>query len=203
MIEIPNLPKLKRIAQSLATLDLINEPEWQYRYYSYNSRWSDTEQMASMRNGCGDEWFLLFDSDGNAGLKGLAHEAPAALDKGLSERLQAGVPVQLAGFAEEPAFRWDSTSFCFWWLKSEEVWIEPSEQEELETGANALLSILSSGASGYQEFACEYFERDLDVSVIDRIFEHEPLTPSLASEINPDASMPQILDDLKEIRYPH
>ncbi len=62
---------LKRTTQSFATLDLIVSPEWEDRYYSFDSNWSPSEQMASMRDGCGDEWFLLFGSSGWAALKGL------------------------------------------------------------------------------------------------------------------------------------
>ena len=34
----------------LALLDAIIEPEWEYRYYSYNSHWSESEEMASLRD---------------------------------------------------------------------------------------------------------------------------------------------------------
>ena len=44
-------------------LDAIIEPEWEYRYYSYNSKWSDTEEMASLRDSCGGEWFFLIGED--------------------------------------------------------------------------------------------------------------------------------------------
>ena len=36
-----------------AVLDLIVSPDWDGRYYSFNSKWSENEQMGSMRNGCG------------------------------------------------------------------------------------------------------------------------------------------------------
>jgi len=45
--------------QSLATLDAIYSPEWEYRYYSYDSNWGEGEEMGSIRNGSGDT-FLLF-----------------------------------------------------------------------------------------------------------------------------------------------
>ncbi len=36
---LPGIDDLRRLCQSLAMLDAILEPEWQYRYYSFNSRW--------------------------------------------------------------------------------------------------------------------------------------------------------------------
>jgi hypothetical protein len=65
---------LKKLCQSLATLDAIMSPEWEYRYYSFNSKWAEGEMMASMRNGSGDEYFILFNSEG-AIMKGFAHES--------------------------------------------------------------------------------------------------------------------------------
>ena len=50
-------------------------PEWEYRYYSFNAHWGPGEVLASMRNGSGDEYYLLFSSAG-AILKRFAHEAP-------------------------------------------------------------------------------------------------------------------------------
>ena len=48
--------------------------EWDYRWYSFNSKWVEGEQMASMRNGQGDGWFCGFGLPG-AFLKGFDHES--------------------------------------------------------------------------------------------------------------------------------
>ena len=63
---LPDIEKLRRLTKSIAMLDAIICPEWEFRYYSYNSKWGRGEEMASMRNGCGDDWFLLFDVHGAA-----------------------------------------------------------------------------------------------------------------------------------------
>ncbi len=70
---LPSIAEIRCITQSLAMLDAILCPEWEYRYYSFNSAWGPSEEMASMRNGSGDDWFLLLDATG-AALKGFAHE---------------------------------------------------------------------------------------------------------------------------------
>lgn len=61
---LPDIEDLRKLTQSLAMLDAIMSPEWEYRYYSFNSKWGEGEMMASMRNGSGDEYFILFDSHG-------------------------------------------------------------------------------------------------------------------------------------------
>ena len=36
---LPDVTRLKRLLQSLAMLDAILMPEWEYRYYSFNAHW--------------------------------------------------------------------------------------------------------------------------------------------------------------------
>lgn len=202
MIALPSIAELKRITQSLATLDLIICPEWEDRYYSFDSDWSSTEQMASMRNGCGDTWFLLFDSMDNAGLKGFAHESPAASIDGFSSLLAGAVPGALKAFSTEPAFNWDYTTFCYWRLMDELNWSEPTEQLSADTGASELLQILVSGVDGYRQFASEYYERDFEVSTIRQIFDHVPISAELVATLNGEISIEDIRADLMQIGYP-
>ena len=53
LLAIPGIDDLRRITQSIALLDAIIRPDWEFRYYSFNSKWSDKEMMASMRDGGG------------------------------------------------------------------------------------------------------------------------------------------------------
>ena len=71
---LPPINVLKKLTQSLAMLDAIIQRDWEGRYYSFNARWSIDKQMASMRNGEGDEWFCVFSKNG-AFLKGLTTES--------------------------------------------------------------------------------------------------------------------------------
>lgn len=57
---LPDIESLRRRSQALAMLDAIVCPEWEGRYYSFNASWGETEAMGSMRNGSGDDWFILF-----------------------------------------------------------------------------------------------------------------------------------------------
>src|SRR4051812_22282843 len=72
---LPDVTGLCRTLQSMAMLEAVLCPEWELRYYSFNSSWAKGEQMGSMRNGSWDELFAHF---GPAGcwLKGFAHECP-------------------------------------------------------------------------------------------------------------------------------
>jgi hypothetical protein len=72
---LPGPDQLKSLCQSLAMLDAIMSPDWEYRYYSFDSKWGLDEMMASMQNGQGDDFFILFNNNG-AVIKGFDHEAP-------------------------------------------------------------------------------------------------------------------------------
>lgn len=64
MISLPSPPELERICKGIAALDAMLWEEWQDRYYSFDHAWNTSagQRMASMRNGEGDEWFMVFDS---------------------------------------------------------------------------------------------------------------------------------------------
>lgn len=122
---LPPVDLLKRVMQSMAMLDAILSPEWEYRTYSFNSKWAVGEQMGSMRNGSGDDLSALFTKDGYF-LKGFDHEAdmspfredPPLLWPGLIEE----VPSEFASGLNEPAFMMDHTTFCIWRKHSDDRW---------------------------------------------------------------------------------
>ncbi|MBC7922656.1 MAG: hypothetical protein H7Z75_16365 [Ferruginibacter sp.] len=70
---LPEMSQLKLLAQSVAMLDAIIEPDWALRYRSFGAHWGTDEVMASVRNGSGDGYFILF-NPGGAILKGVPHE---------------------------------------------------------------------------------------------------------------------------------
>ncbi len=75
---LPDIESLKRLSQSLAMLDAIMAPEWEYRYYSFNAKWGEGEIKATMRDGSGDDYFILFNNHG-AIIKGFAHGSQLSL----------------------------------------------------------------------------------------------------------------------------
>src|SRR5690242_17751493 len=87
---LPDVESLKKLSQSLAMLDAIISPEWEYRYYSFNSKWDKNKMMASMRNGEGDEYFILFNQHG-AIIKGFAHERPMSSYANESNKVWKGI----------------------------------------------------------------------------------------------------------------
>lgn len=196
---LPPIPSLRRITQSLAMLDAILCPEWDYRYYSFNSQWAPSEEMASMRNGSGDDWFLLFNEHG-AALKGFAHEL--AQGSGLAEEIQRQVPASFSSFLGEAAFSMRHATFCYWRAADAAAWHKVSGFVG-DDGAQDMLDHLVSGPSGYQAWAQAYYEVAVPLEAVTAIFSHEPVTEALVLALNPQAEMDVVRLEAQEIGYPH
>lgn len=207
MVELPSIPEIVRRTKALAVLDLILSPEWQYRYYSFNAHWSSREQMASMRDGCGDEWWLVFHDSGWAALKGLGHESSAwsEMRETLSDAIRSALPPEVAEFAQEAAFRWDETSFSYFWLPTNGVWKRANDLTafaQLATGEEKLLRHLCGTAADYADFAGDYYEADIPLDIVTLIFNQLPLTSVMVNALNADTTLEQIEEELAEIDYP-
>jgi hypothetical protein len=210
--QLPSIDTLERLTQSIAMLDAILSPEWEYRYFSFNAAWdlSMEQRMASMRDGSGDEYFLVFSPQG-AILKGFDHEAtmspwqhdPPAVWPGVLD----GVPASFASFLTEPAFSMKNCTFCIWREPGDEVWIHgpvafPARDADDPDGSEGLLWIFDGKPETYIEFAAEYFEITPNLNVVRKIYAQETLTPAMVAELNPKASWENAAKDAGEIHYP-
>ena len=72
---LPDLDTVREWARALAAVEAVVSPEWESRYFSFDPAWADDEQMASMRNGSGDDWSITFTPAG-AYLRAFDHESP-------------------------------------------------------------------------------------------------------------------------------
>ena len=202
---LPDIPTLRRLTQSVALLDAALSPEWQYRYYSFNSRWAEGEEMASMRNGSGDDWFLLFAPAG-AVLKGLAHESALAREATFPRSIRQGLPAAFDSFVREPAFGLEAASFCLWRGASDPTWsvVPPADGPVAaeRDGSGELLGILDGDPRTYLAWAQDYYERAVSLEAVQRVYDHEPLQAALVTALNPKATLPDLAADASEIGYP-
>jgi hypothetical protein len=202
---LPGIEMLRRLTKSIAMLDAILCPEWEFRYYSFNSQWGPGEEMASMRNGSGDDWFLLFDPHG-AALKGFAHEYPLAADPSFAARIRQTVPPVFASFLKEPAFSMKLASFCIWRRHMDSGWsvVLPANGQvsPAEDGSAELLGILDGDPETYQVWATDYYERDIALQAVRAIYEHHTLNERLLEKLNAELALSDLMKDVIEIGYP-
>ena len=201
---LPDIASLRRLTRSLATLDAILSPEWESRYYSFDSRWGEGELMASMRNGQGDHWFALFTHDGVV-LLGLDHEAPMFRPGDPWPGVVDAVPPALSAAVGEPAFDARNCTFCIWRQTGGNRWergpVRFAAGDDPDGSAH-LLHILDGRPESYRVFAAEYYEVDLPLDAIAAVYRHQPLTPALLERLNPDVTLDELRNDLVEIGYP-
>lgn len=209
---LAGLPKpdiLCRRLQSLAMLDSILEEAWDYRYYSFNAKWSPTEKMGSMRDGSGNDLFAVFNAAG-CFLRGFDHESAMSPWREKPNKIWPGVlesvPVEFESSLNEPAFHMEDTSFCIWYISSGSAWSHGSisypVSEEDPDGSEWMLSALDGLPETYQSFAKEYFELDVPIAAISRVFAHEPLSTELLQEFPSSRQLQDVIVDAEEIGYP-
>lgn len=195
---------------SLAALDLVLSPNWEYRYYSFDATWGPGQQMASMRNGSGDDYFAVFTAEG-VFFKGFDHEStmsPYCQDPlELWPGMYAGCPESLIEFRDEPAFNaTENVTFAFWWDAQNPGW-----QKGVETFADApdpdgsewLLELLQGGPERYLKFAEDYYEVGVALEEVQRIYDHAPLGESAIEGLvlGGDADPVATLEEIKGMGY--
>lgn len=194
LVNLPAPSALKRHWQSLAMLDAILSPEWEYRYFSFDASWAKDEQLGSMRNGQGSAMRCLF-TDSGAVLSGFDIE-----QKKSAFALKPGdLPKALEAFATEPAFDNLHTSFCLYREKSASDWTMVASSPK--SHQDKLLELLAMDVNGYAEWALGYYESVVPLDAVQHIFAMEPLTMELVHSINVDATQQDVRKEAKEIGY--
>ncbi|MFE6050975.1 hypothetical protein ACFQ6N_09480 [Kitasatospora sp. NPDC056446] len=195
---LPAISDLRDRCRALATLDAILSPDdWEARYHSFDASWDEDEVLASMRNGEGDDWVVVFSPAGAYG-RGFDHETPNAPE------LLAAVPEEFRRFAEEPAFGDEdgpTVTLCFWRAPGDAAWQGPAAEQ---SGAELFALVLDGSAEAYRDWAEEYFESEqpLDLAAIGHVLALRPLTPEVVAALNPDTDLEELAEDLAEIGYP-
>lgn len=204
-IHLSNL-ELKRLTKSLAILDAILMPEWEFRYYSFNSKWSEGEELASMRNGSGDHYFILYLKD-DLIVKGFAKESKSGIYCLQNNKpwpmMLSGVPdVFQESFLKEPAFSMDETSFLYWRLGTDNGWqTSVDDLAEGDNGVRELLQILDGNPKTYWQWAKSYYEREIPLEIVAMAYSGKLLTNQAVKLLNPSLDMNDLKADLEEIGY--
>ncbi|MFE2722331.1 hypothetical protein [Kitasatospora sp. NPDC059327] len=195
---LPAITDLRDRCRAFAVLDAALSPDDRDgRYYSFDAHWAPGEQLASMRDGCGNDWFLVFSPAGAYG-RGFDHEAPNAPE------LLATVPEVFRPYAEEPAFADTDgpiVTVCFWRRPDDAAWTVAAA----EKGGEGLFELLVDGsAEAYREWAEEYYEPEspLDPAAVAEVLALRPLTPAVLAGLNPDVELAGLAEDIAGIGYP-
>ncbi|POX56207.1 hypothetical protein C3489_05615 [Streptomyces sp. Ru71] len=213
--QLPEISIVRDRSRAMATLDAIMSPEWESRFFSFDSQWSPTEEMASMRDGCGNEYSIVFSAAG-AYARGFDHESPMSPYRVTPPApwpgLFDGIPEAFLPQVTEPAFsdvdRTPRATVCFWRGHSDTAWkcgaVEaPPAGAEDDGGAEWLFDVLLDGRpDAYQQFAEEYYEVAVSLEAVRHVYALRPLTQSVVSALNPDVDLLSLEKDIAQIGYP-
>lgn len=198
---LPNAKKLRAICKAIAVLDAILSQEWEYRYYSYNSNWSDNEESCEMRNGSGDQMLILFRPDGCV-INGFANEYPQQEKQKLTQDL----PSIFDEFIFSEPVKSIGTTFCIWTIE-ENKW-QVGQLENYEDNSEEMLSIFDGQPQTYVSWATGYFEEGfkdsgIPLDTVSKIYDGQTLTKEMVLSIVEELDdWEQLEEDLIEIDYP-
>jgi hypothetical protein len=211
---LPEIPVVRDRSRALAMLDAILCPEWQYRYYSFNASWGPAHELASMRNGCGDEYAIVF-SPAGAWVRVFDHESamsPWGLESGRPwPGVLDTVPAVFRACVREPAFTLEGVplvSACLWRQTTDDCWHTgainfPSGQQDPDGSEWLLELLLDDSPEAYRRFAEHYYElRSLSLAAVREVYALRPLTQPLITALNDQLSVADLAADIAEIRYP-
>lgn len=210
--QLPSIADLRNLCRSLAMLDAILSPDWEDRYYSFNAGWSDGEETASMRNGSGDEYSIVFSAAG-AYVRGFGHESamsPYGNDGEPWPGVVDDVPEVFRPFVEEPAFTDEDdvpvVTACLWRGATDDRWQHgvidfPAGRADPD-GAMALFKLLvDRSPEAFQRFAEDYYEVPVDLQAVRDVYALRPLSQKLVSSLSPEVTLSALADDIAEIGY--
>ncbi|MGW1022846.1 hypothetical protein ACWD4J_03880 [Streptomyces sp. NPDC002577] len=211
--QLPDIAVLREHCRSMAILEAVLSPEWADRYHSFNRHWSDTESIASMRNGSGDEYSIVFSAAG-AYVRGFDHESPMSpyAEDGPWPGVLDDVPDVFRPCVEEPAFSDEDgmplTTACMWRETGDDGWKTgtidfPDEETEDPDGAGYLFQLLvDRSPEAFQRWAEDYYEIPVDLEAVRHVFSSRPLTEGVVSALNSEITLADLAEDIAEIGYP-
>lgn len=214
---LPGIEELRDHSRGLAMLDAVLSPEWEGRYYSFDAHWSETEQLASMRDGSGGEYTIVL-SPAGAYARVFDHESPLSPYGPLADGqtwpgVLDGVPDAFREYLTEPAFTDEDgvhvTTACLWREPADTAWrTGPVDFPDLDghadpDGSGRLLHLLTDrSAEAYAEWASDYYERPVDLEAVRHVLALRPLTPEIVAALNPETDPDGLAEDVREIGYP-
>ncbi|MFJ8162234.1 hypothetical protein ACIRBY_15060 [Streptomyces sp. NPDC096136] len=206
---LPDIPTLRDRCRSMAMLEAVLNPDGE-RCYSFSPAWSETEEIASMRNGSGDEFDIVF-SPAGAYVRGFDHESvmspyvedvpwPGVVDS---------VPEVFRSCVEEPASTDDGiprVTACLWREAGSGRWeageIDFPEDTPDPDGSGWLFRLLvDPSPEAFREFAEDYYELRVDIDAVRHVYALRPLTRDVVRALNDQAPLTEVTTAAAAIGY--
>jgi hypothetical protein len=192
-VALPAPADLERICKGIAMLDAMISSDWDSRYYSFDASWNKRakHRMASMRNGSGDDWFIVFTPAG-VFVKSFWHEYKRAS----VDDIFAGMPKPLAQHKKEAAFMIDD-GITFGGFHDGTGWTLRGNAAPLVEE----LAILSGDPAAYRTYAAAYFEEKVPLAAIEHVLAGKKLDAKLVARVTKEQTLADLKSELADIGY--
>jgi hypothetical protein len=208
--KLPPIDVLRDRSRALAMLDSIIGGD----FYDFDPSWRGSA-AASMRNGSGDEYNIVF-TRGGAFIRGNYHDSPMHMlnDGRLWPGLLNGLPARFEWLAREPAFSYENgeleATFVLWRGLTDDQWhagagidFSRAEEEEDDPDGSWLLDILCDEvAQEYVQYVQEVYEIDLAPAAVEHVLTLPPLTDAAVRALNPKLSLVDVREKAAKLGYP-
>ncbi len=211
---LPDIESLKNLCRSIAMAEAILNPDGE-RDHSFAPAWSPTESLASMRNGSGDEYDIVF-SPAGAYIRGFDHESPMSpyahddVPTPWPGVLEA-VPEAFLRYVDEPAFTDEdgtpAVTVCVWRETGAPSWstgrITYPEGHQDPDGSDWLFDLLIHPTpEAFQAYAEDYYEMPVDIEALRHVYALRPLGRAQITALNPSAPLTAITEAATRMGYP-
>ncbi|MEU3650444.1 hypothetical protein AB0E59_44285 [Lentzea sp. NPDC034063] len=195
-----------------AALDVVLSPDSDDRHHLYDTAWAPGEELASMRDGAGNEYAVVFTAAG-AYVRGFDHESPMSPYATDDEKAWPGVldsvPEVFRACVEEPAFSDELgmpfVTVCLWREHSGTAWRHgdidfPGDGDD---GADWLFALLTDGTpEAFQDWAQSYYEMPVDLGAVRHFYAGLPLTEDVVTALNPATTLAAVTDQVAATGHP-
>ncbi|MET9226857.1 hypothetical protein [Lentzea sp. NPDC003310] len=207
---LPEIVELRALCRAVAALEIVLSPD-DDTYYRYTTAWASNEELASMRNGSGDEFDVVFTAAG-AYIRGFDHESPMS-PYGNDDEPWPGVldavPEVFRECVEEPAFtdEFDTpcVTVCLWREHGDTAWQHGDIDfpDEGQDGADWMFRLLTDRTpEAFQDWAQDYYEMPVDLDAVRHFYEGRPVTAQVVAALNPGTELTKVLSRIAETGYP-
>ncbi|MFE4370203.1 hypothetical protein ACFRMN_18560 [Streptomyces sp. NPDC056835] len=196
---LPEPAELRSHLNALAILDATIGDDPQFCCYTFDTARGPGEGAASMENGSGDDFSVLFTPAGVL-IRGFDHESEMSPYGTDDEQVWPGViddvPATLRPLLDEPAFRDEGIdapriTACLWRETGDTAWRTgsaiafPAGNEDPD-GSGFLFHLLTDRSpEAVQAHFEDYYERPVPLDAVRHVLAGHPLTPAIAGALNP------------------
>ncbi|WP_447006741.1 hypothetical protein ACRAKI_09840 [Saccharothrix isguenensis] len=211
---LPAIPELRDLSRALAVLDVVLNPGSDDRYHHYDAEWAPGRQLASKRDGAGNEYSIVFTAAG-AFVRGFDHESPMspyATDDGEPwPGVLDSVPEAFRACVEEPAFSDEFgtpyVTVCLWREHADDAWrhgdIAFPDGDQDHDGADWLFALLTDPTpEAFQEWAQDYYGKPVDLDAVRHVLAGQPLTADVVAALNPATTLAAVADKVAATGFP-